>query len=55
MKLQVLEAVEAEMARRALAEIAGHYVLGADHGLFDLTARTVVTGEPHPLATAKGW
>lgn len=39
--LEGAEAVEAEMARRALAEVVGHYVLGAGHGLFNLAARTV--------------
>ena len=41
MKLEGIEAVEAEMAKRALAEVVGHYVLGAGHGLFNLAARTV--------------
>lgn len=41
MKLEGVEAVEAEMAKRALAEVVGHYVLGAGHGLFNLAARTV--------------
>lgn len=41
MKLEGIEAVEAEMAKRALAEMVGHYVLGAGHGLFNLAARTV--------------
>jgi hypothetical protein len=45
MELQGVEAVEAEMAKRALAEIAGHYVLGAGHGLFNLAARTVALDE----------
>jgi hypothetical protein len=39
--LEGAEAVEAEMAKRALAEVVGHYVLGAGHGLFNLAARTV--------------
>lgn len=41
MTLDGVEAVEAEMAKRALAEVVGHYVLGAGHGLFNLAARTV--------------
>jgi hypothetical protein len=41
MKLEGVESVEAEMAKRALAEVVGHYVLGAGHGLFNLSARTV--------------
>jgi hypothetical protein len=41
MTLEGAEAVEAEMAKRALAEVVGHYVLGAGHGLFNLAARTV--------------
>jgi hypothetical protein len=45
MKLEGVEAVEAEMAKRALAEIVGHYVLGAGHGLFNLAARTVALDE----------
>jgi hypothetical protein len=39
--LEGAEAVEAEMAKRALAEVVAHYVLGAGHGLFNLAARTV--------------
>jgi hypothetical protein len=45
MKLEGVEAVEAEMAKRALAEVAGHYVLGAGHGLFNLAARTAALDE----------
>ena len=45
MKLEGVEAVEAEMAKRALAEVVGHYVLGAGHGLFNLAARTVALDE----------
>ena len=45
MELQGVEAVEAEMAKRALAEIVGHYVFGAGHGLFNLAARTVALDE----------
>lgn len=41
MVLEGAEAVEAEMAKRALAEVVAHYVLGAGHGLFNLAARTV--------------
>ena len=41
MTLEGAEAVEAEMAKRALAEVVGHYVLGAGHGLLNLAARTV--------------
>ncbi len=33
------------MAKRALAEVVGHYVLGAGHGLFNLAARTVALDE----------
>jgi hypothetical protein len=44
-KLEGVEAVEAEMAKRALAEVVAHYVLGAGHGLFNLAARTVALDE----------
>jgi hypothetical protein len=40
LKFEGVEAVEAEMAKRALAEVVGYYVLGAGHGLFNLAART---------------
>jgi hypothetical protein len=45
MKLEGVEAVEAEMAKRALAEILAHYVLGAGHGVINLAARTVALDE----------
>ena len=45
MKLDGVEAVEAEMAKRALAEFVAHYVLGAGHGLINLAARTVALDE----------
>lgn len=45
MKLEGVEAVEAEMAKRALAEVVGHYVVGAGHSLFNLAARTVALDE----------
>jgi hypothetical protein len=35
------EAIEAEMAKRALAEILAHYTLAAGHGLVNVVARTI--------------
>jgi hypothetical protein len=40
-RLEGDEAVEAEMAKRALAELACYYILGAGHTLFNFAARTV--------------
>lgn len=35
------EAIEAEMAKRALAEVVAHYILAAGHGLTNVTGRSV--------------